>query len=100
MDGLTCEHCKGISSEFTILRCDHIICAECLWGEVKATLNGVNTIQCTCGVITKFAPQSNLANHSNHTNANITVTTSPRRQTAKNYRTEAATLSVRAPSSP
>ena len=104
MEGLSCQSCRGINNEFTILTCDHIVCAECLWGEVTTSLQGLNSLKCSCGVVTTFPKNHHLPQHSiNPTlypSGKLTVTTSPRALSARKLKTESGTYSVRTPSSP
>ena len=93
MEGLCCESCRGITNEFTILSCDHIVCAECLWGEVRTSLQGVNSIRCSCGTVTSFPKTNHIAS------TKVTDST-PRMLSARKLKTESATISVRTPSSP
>lgn len=64
MDRIACQFCQRISQEFTILSCNHIACAECLWSEVRPTLHSPNAIKCPCGQTTTIQSKSLLASSS------------------------------------
>lgn len=64
MDRIACQFCHRISQEFTILKCNHIACAECLWSQVRPTLHSPNTIKCSCGQTTVIQSKSLLASSS------------------------------------
>jgi len=73
MDKLRCTICRKNTQQFSILSCDHLVCPECLWGEITTTLQGNNSFKCTCGQITYC-----LNRKSNPQSAQITAVGSPR----------------------